>query len=81
MLYHALNAHLGVFHGVVAGKCQAVFIWVHNKIVDDGLIKFTGAKYGELKMALRSNASFDTLIVLHLLVNHDFNNRWCRVYW
>jgi len=30
MPHHAINAHFGVFNRVIAGKCQAVFIGIHD---------------------------------------------------
>jgi len=44
MLNPALNTHFGVFNRVIAGKGQAVFIWIHNRIVGNGLLKYTSAQ-------------------------------------
>jgi hypothetical protein len=44
MLDHTLDAHFGVFHGVIAGKREAVFIWIHNKVIGNGLLKYTSAQ-------------------------------------
>jgi hypothetical protein len=44
MLYHALDTHFCVLHRVIAGKCQAVFIWIHNKVVGNGLLKYKNAQ-------------------------------------
>ena len=44
MFNHALDTHFGVFHGVIAGKRETVFIWIHNKVTGNGLLKYTSTQ-------------------------------------